>query len=118
MQNTTTLIRPLYPNLVIPAQPAFVQAQAGTQTSPNPEPSFAEIQNPVYLANPVNLVKILTVKNSANQCQKIFSSPSNFFKNSGRPNPTCILPILPILTFLPFQNMSKTCQKWSISCQK
>ncbi|MFC1783869.1 hypothetical protein ACFL02_09850, partial [Planctomycetota bacterium] len=57
-----TLNRSLHPNLVIPAQPAFVQAQAGTQSPPNPDPSLSKNPNPVYLANPVNLVKILTVK--------------------------------------------------------
>ncbi len=53
-------------NTTIPVIPA----QAGTQFPPDPDPSFAKIINPAYLVNPVNLDKILTVKNSANPCQK------------------------------------------------
>ena len=116
-QNTNTLTRPFVPNLVIPAQPAFVQAQAGTQSPPYPDPSFAKIPNPANHVNPVNLVK-----NFFSSFVFFFTSwfniISKFIEKSGPPNLTQILPILPILTFPPTQNMSKTCQKWSTSCQK
>ena len=54
---------------VIPAQLVLdLDRGAETQSHPNPDPSFAKIINP---SNPINLVKILTVKNSENLCQKI-----------------------------------------------
>ncbi len=70
MQNTIILNRPLYPNLVIPAQPANAQAQAGTQSPPDPDPLFSKILNPANPVNSVNPIKILTVKNCEKLCQK------------------------------------------------
>ena len=76
------------------------------------------------LGNPVNLVKILTVKNSENQCPKFLSSPSNFYllnskflKISGPPTPRRKFPLF---TFCQkYANIDRNCQKSkSKTCQK
>ena len=117
------------PSAVVAPSPLcpVISAKAETQSSPNPDPSFAKIINP---SNPINLVKIF--QNSKFNLRNSLKIENSLFEIYD-------LPILPILTFRPMsapsgsvkfvkcprrekqahacQNMSKTCQKWVKTCQ-
>ena len=60
------------PNITI----SVIPAQAGTQTSPNPDPQVSKFLNPTNPVNLVNPVKILTVKIISNQCQSVSKKSS------------------------------------------